>query len=243
MKSDSTNKGFTLIEVMLASVLGVFVALVAVGTLRTVAGGREKLDVHSSISAEVRFAANTIRRDLQHVYRDSVAENMKFAGTFEETNYGSVTSLVFYAINQTKARANEPEADVYEVEYFQVRDAKGSALMRRIWPYPNKDDEPGGIVSAVAENIEVFAIRYLSGQEWLDEWPEDMGKLPDLVEVTVAGVFPGQTDAIGETFFVNFPRLPKVKSDSVERETSDNREASESKWQPSETQSQPGSER
>lgn len=206
---------------MLASVIGAFVALVAVGTLRTVSAGREKLDSDITASAQVSFAANMIRRDLGHLYRDSNPDNVKLVGVVEETDYGPRTHLVLHTVNRIKARADEPEGDVYEVEYFLLKDREKSALMRRLWPYPNKDAEPGGVVMPIAENIAVFNISYLSGEEWLAEWPEDMRALPDLVEISLAAALPGQKNPVTETFLVNFPRLAKSQLGSDDSESAE----------------------
>lgn len=212
MKRNCRQSGFTLVEVIAACALGSFVALVAVGTLHAVAAGREKFEQNSTAAAEVGFAADMLRKDLSNIYRDSNAENIKFVASIKQTEYGAATDLTFYTVNRSKARSDAPEGDVYEVQYTIIAGDDGPVLVRRLWPYPVKDVEPGGVVVKIAENISVFGVRYLSDKQWEDEWPEEMESVPELVEVTVAAAVGEGNRLISENFYVNFPRAAEVES-------------------------------
>ena len=63
--------------------------------------------------------------------------------------------------------------------------------MRRFWPNPDDDREPGGILSVVAEDIAIFEARFFDGTEWSYEWPEDMNTLPLLIELNIVAVQEG----------------------------------------------------
>ena len=60
MKIYSKKTGFTLVEVMVASTIGAFISLVAVGTLKAVISSNEQVDININTASEVRFAANII---------------------------------------------------------------------------------------------------------------------------------------------------------------------------------------
>ena len=139
--------GFTLVEVMVAVTIGGFIMLVAVGTLKAITSSSKMVDTNINAAAEVRFAMNLIARDLVNFYRDENIENTKLIGTTEESSDGNASYLVFYTLNRMKARADQPEGDIYEVEYSLLKDGERSLLMRRLWPNPNEeyDDEPHGI--------------------------------------------------------------------------------------------------
>ncbi|MHC4366917.1 MAG: type II secretion system protein GspJ [Planctomycetota bacterium] len=203
--------GFTLVEVLVASTIGSFIALVAVGSLRVIIGGAEAVDNNINAAAEVRFAVNMIARDLINLYRDEEIANTKFIGTVEDTEGGTGTSyLVFYALGRTKARVDQPEGDIYEVEYYLAQDEETSALMRRLWPNPNDQLEPGGILTVIAEDIEMFQITYFDGEEWADEWPEEIQALPALVEITIVAKQTGPGVPLMESVTVNFVRAQGV---------------------------------
>ena len=193
-----------MVEVLVASTIGAFVALVAVGTLRAITASSEMVEFNINSAAEVRFASNMIERDLVNLYRDENKENTYFIGTFEESEQGNISYLVFYTVSRAKARVGQPEGDIYEVEYYLVKDEEKSALMRRLWPNPNKEEEPGGILTVIAEDIDVFEVKFFDGEEWAYEWPEEMEVLPQLVEVSIVAKAPSPREPAMESFVVNF---------------------------------------
>ena len=205
-KMYSRKTGFTLVEVLVASTIGAFIVLVAMGTLKAVTSCTEMVDSNISAAAEVRFATNMLQRDLVNFYRDPNKANTKFIGTVETSGQESISYLVFYTVNRIKARVDQPEGDVYEVEYYLLKDEEKSVIMRRLWPNPSEELEPGGILSIIAEDIDVFEIRYFDGEEWSEVWPEDMEVLPQLVEVNIVGKLPAKGQPAVQSFIVNFAR-------------------------------------
>ena len=198
--------GFTLVEVMVASTIGAFVMLVAVGTLKAITASSEMVDHNINTASEVRFASSLLLRDLVNFYRDENIENTKLIGTVEESGQESISYLVFYTTGRAKARADQPEGDIYEVEYYLMKEDEKSLLMRRLWPNPNEEDEePGGILAVIAEDIDAFEVRYFDGEEWSDEWPEDMDVLPQLLEINIVAA-PSEGTAVMESLIVNFTR-------------------------------------
>ena len=199
--------GFTLVEVLVASTIGVFIALVAVGALRAVVASSEMVDSNINAAAEVRFAAQMIARDLQNLYDDENIENTKFIGTVEDLGQDSYTSyLIFYTLGRTKARIDQPEGDIYEVEYYLMQDEETSSLMRRLWPNPSEEFEPGGILTVIAEGIDTFNVQYFDGEEWSEEWPEEMQVLPDLVSISIVARQSDRANPPSESIIVNLAR-------------------------------------
>jgi general secretion pathway protein J len=208
--------GFTLVEVLVASTIGAFIALVAVGTLHTIKTSAEIVDENIEAAAEVRFASNMISRDLVNLYREQNYRNMKLIGAINESDEIS-SVLTFYTVGRAKARVDQPEADVYEVEYFLRKIEEKSDLYRRLWPNPDPNDEdPGGILSVIAENIEFFEVRFFDGEEWANEWPEEMEVTPQLMEVNIVGKQPKRGNPAMETIMVNLVRSAGTTLEAVE---------------------------
>jgi type II secretion system protein J len=202
------RSGFTLVEILLASVIGAFIALVAVGALRAVSASAEMLDKNISTSSEARFAAQIIARDLMNLYRAQDPSETKLIGMADKRSEGTVSYLCFYTVGRTKARIDQPEGDVYEVEYSLHVGGEKRALKRRLWPNPDKEAIPGGIMTAIAEDIDIFQVRYYDGERWAIEWPEELRTLPELVEVTIQASGESRADVALESFIVGFPRPP-----------------------------------
>lgn len=215
----SRKSGFTLLEVMVASTIGAFISVVAVGTLQTVIRSSEMADKNIAAASEIRFSLNIIERDLTNLYRDENIENTKLIGSVEELAEYTTSYLIFYTLNRSKARVLEPEGEIYEVEYYLEPEEDGEtlSLMRRIWPNPNELVDPGGILTVLAENIDIFDVRFYDGEEWYVEWLEEMETLPQLIEVTISTQPFNRGDRIIETFLVN---LEKSVASSTETLTS-----------------------
>jgi type II secretion system protein J len=203
----SKRTGFTLVEVLVASTIGVFIAMVSVGALRAIMASAEMVDSNINAAAEVRFAAHMIARDLQNLYNDDDIENTKFIGTVEPLEQDNYTSyLIFYTVGRTKARFDQPEGDLYEVEYYLMQEGESSLLMRRLWPNPSEELEPGGILTVIAEDIAAFEVQYFDGEEWSEEWPEEMQALPDLVSISIVARQPDRSNPPSESIIVNLAR-------------------------------------
>ena len=248
------NRGFTLAEVLVASTISGFVAVVAVGALKTIADSAKVVRQASETTGEIRFAARMLARDLTNLYRDPDPQNMKLVGTSQGSDSGMPGSLTFYMAGRSKARPEQPEGDIYEVEYILGNrmeddtevtadpDAEAMVLFRRLWPNPDRETTPGGILAPIAENISGFQVLFYDGQQWGDEWTEEMRSIPELIEVTLVTQIPGRPDPILETFMVNFPRMATSSAGSSEGgEASGNEQGPpEPAGEPQGNQSEPG---
>lgn len=215
MKSRADKKGFTLLEVMVASVIGAFIALVSVGALRAVTAGQAMVNTNIAAADELRYAVELIRRDLANVYRDSSADAMKFVGAFAESDENMMTSLTMRIVSIANARRNQPEGDIHEVHYYLMQAKDKSVLMRRLYPVVGTEAEeelPGGVLTAIAENIVGFELMYFDGQEWVPEWPAELNRLPEMVEIVLAAVEEKQGrrgSLVARRILASFPRLPQ----------------------------------
>jgi len=207
----SKKSGFTLVEILVASTIGTFISLIAVSTLHTVISGSDMVDRNLNAASEVRFASNLLTRDLTNYYHADNFEDTEFYAITEAYTEFDTAHLIFYTVNRAKARIYEPECDIYEVEYYlepDKNDEENLLLKRRVWPNPNLEFEPGGILTTIAENIEYFDVTYYNGEDatWYSEWPEDMEGPPDLVEFTISTRPLGLGNYISETILVNLVR-------------------------------------
>ncbi|MBP8604621.1 MAG: prepilin-type N-terminal cleavage/methylation domain-containing protein [Phycisphaerae bacterium] len=181
------NRGFTLVEVLAASVITAFIILVAVNGLVSAMSARSRLDEAAQTADELRYAADSIQQDLRRVYRDGT--ELLFEGVLEQTPSGEFPRLRFRAVRYEKARAAEPEGDLYEVEYFLMPNQDNLSLARRICPIVGIETLPaetaGGVLTKLNEAITYFGIRYFDGSAWTAQWPQELSRLPMLVEVSL----------------------------------------------------------
>lgn len=195
--------GFTLIEFLVASIIGVFIAIVAVGTLKAVSLSSEMINKNIDSASELRFGAKTIENDLVNFFRSNF-ENTKFQIDINESETSQSGRLIFYTVSRNKVRINEPEGDVYEVEYYLLSDEDKGMLFRRAWPNPDKESQPGGVLSVIAEDVDFFQVRAFDGENWQSEWGEEDTKMPELVEIVIAKGSQYSKDVVYESFIVSF---------------------------------------
>lgn len=212
MKRILRQTGFTLIEVLLASIIGSFVIIVAVGSLRAMSGNSTIIQSRIDGQGQLRFVINQLQCDLMNIVKDSDPNSIKFVAAEYQTDISEGYSLTFYAVNRVPARPREPEGDIYEVEYFTSMRNDKPVLMRRLWPYPPYDieleqEEKSGVVSCIAENILAFNARYYDGEDWYPTWPAEMQGYPELVEVQIAFMGIDESDVLTDSFVINMPKL------------------------------------
>jgi len=219
-RSKIIKRGFTLVELLLAVVIGALVAVSAVAALRTITASRDRIENIQTVAGEIRFATEMIHKDLENLYRDSEAKNRKIVCQ-KASGYGTGNCmLTMYCVSSVKARVDEPEGDVYEVEYFIQQNEERSLLMRRLKPNPSEENENTsfGILYPIGENIDVFEVRLLDGGtgEWYSEWAEERTDIPQLIEVRLAGALAGQKKLITNSFLVNPSRWPTAAGAKTE---------------------------
>jgi general secretion pathway protein J len=206
------RNGFTLVEILIASMIGAFIMLVAVGALKAISVSAQIVDSNIDVASELRFVAARISTDLNNFYRDGNAENTKLVGRVVQVQDDVLCILTFYTVGRTKARAEQSEGDVYEVEYFLRKDEDKTYLMRRLWPNPDKKSQAGGILSVIAEDIDTFMVRYFDGRDWQIQWPEEQAAPPELVEVILASNTSVGATQVTESFIVNLKKARLQRS-------------------------------
>lgn len=198
------RRGFTFVEVTAAVAIGAFVTVVAVGALKSVSDGARTVRLHSEMAAEMRFVTNLLRADLENLYKDAKIKHTKLTGGLPLSGDSEQITLAFYTILHQQARVGMPESDIYEVEYGIMEREDKHVFVRRVWPNPDKERDPGGVMTILAEHIVDFRVRFYDGEQWTEEWSEEETRtLPDLIEVQIVGQWEKNHRPVIRNFMIN----------------------------------------
>lgn len=190
--SRAPRRGFTLVEVIIATVVAAFV----LGALATSVGqlarardsGKMRLDAHLRADAALtmirRDVASIIRHEDLHWTRLSIRDGMYRVTTADEFDRDEI--LVF----NTRLRSVHDldfrgEGMQYETAYRIQDDEYGPILWQRLDPVPDENPEGGGIATPQVNGIIGLTFEAFDGYEWTRRWDSDEFGLPYAIRITV----------------------------------------------------------
>ena len=205
--------GFTLIEILIATLIGALVAVVALASVRTVVSARDKVDSINDYQSEVDYICNLLQNDLRNLYRDTENGSMLECEMIDD-GLRLAPDLSFYTVSRNKLRKDSPESDVYEVQYFTKYDEQTDrrTLVYRRAPAivgleEDRDISSGGVMIVISKNILNFSVNVYSEGQWLDQWLRDENKLPELVEINVSCGDAENNNVVSRNVTFNFTRI------------------------------------
>ena len=195
-QSQTTNKGFTLIEVLLAVFIAAIVMAVLYASFFQILKAKEKVEQELELYHEVRVVFSKMTKDLATAFpRGTVNTESKTTAIpyFLGSEDGNNSSLTFTALSRRPAQ-DARESDQTEISYFlePVQDEPGLfALMRRDNPTIGNDE--GGSQYAISERLVGFNVSYIAdslipnqNEELTFEWnSNETSSLPAAVNVNM----------------------------------------------------------
>jgi general secretion pathway protein J len=192
MYANRSDKGFTLIEILIAiAILGVIMTIVYGSFIQTrkVMGAAE-----ASVEGyrEIRAAFRLMTSDISMAFLSpQQKETTLFVGTDESAGGTPADNLDFTAYSHHRRDPEAKESDQTEIGYFLRKGLEEeSALMRREKKRIDASPLSGGKVYEVSSNILGLDLRYRDSEgAWSDSWDsratEGTPRLPSAVEITL----------------------------------------------------------
>ncbi len=184
-----SERGFTLLEVLVAMAIFAVISVLAYGGLMVVLDQRALADEQADAWRELQFAVQLLGRDLQQLQprpvRDEIGD--RYVPAFQ-SRPGSAYALELTRGGWTNP-AGLPRATLQRVAY-RVEDG---ALQRIYWPVLDRTLNTEPVVTRLIEELEGLELRMLDGQGgWHTQWPPPglagdgaLYTLPRAVEVAV----------------------------------------------------------
>ncbi|MBN1554204.1 MAG: prepilin-type N-terminal cleavage/methylation domain-containing protein [Phycisphaerae bacterium] len=222
------QRAFTLVELLLAVMVTVMIAVSTVAMIRGADQTRRRADRQMALQQEVRAAVETMSAALRNSCRDG-DRKVNLEGVDDDSDGLPADRIRFLTRTPHPVRFGQPESDVKECEFFLQEGEAGrpGMLMQRLDPTRNPEPDDGGVIRCVAENIVALELAYHDGKSWLPEWSPGKKGWPLAVRIHLLAVDPDDADTTWPAeCIVNFPRLAGTM-ESEEDKPAENQEGRE----------------
>lgn len=200
MKRRDRQRGMTLLEVLVSLGILAMISLLIYGAFDSLSRGRRGEAMRVDRARQGRDALDRIQREIQSAFLSMHAPTNQALITrttaFIAQNSGDFDRLDFASFSHRRIEKESHESDQAELGYFVVKDPDNDDkkdLVRREQALIDTDPKRGGVVNVLAEDVELFDLRYLdplTGQ-WTDSWDTtqitgQFNRLPLEVRITIA---------------------------------------------------------
>lgn len=187
-----TERGFTLIEVLLAIFIGSIVLTVLYSSFFQIMKAKDVAEGELDLYHEARVVFSKMTEDFESAYpRGEVFNNslIPTSSFFSATKDGDNSRVTLTSLSRQPA-LNSVDSDQAEISYYlePVPESDLFYLMREENPQIGSDS--GGIKYPISESLVSFNLAYLTDNDseegFVDEFNSDQtGSLPKAVEVTL----------------------------------------------------------
>lgn len=179
------NRGFTLLELLVA--LGIFgiMSVMAYGGLASVIDTRDQVSKSMERLADLQRAVHRMQADIESAQQRPVRDefgDLRAALLWDPSQHGLELTRGGWRNPLTL-----PRSSMERVAYFLEEDR----LMRRSWRVLDRAQDSAVIDTELLDQVEDLRIRFLAeGDEWQEAWPppniiQDNPPLPRAVEIII----------------------------------------------------------
>lgn len=197
MTGSGHNRGFTLIEVLLALAIFTVIGISTVRQIQQVMNTKnvafQEIDAYNGM----RTALSMMRQDLSqafHVSYDDLSDETRTALSQGQPAAhtlfdGRKNELIFTSLSHRVYYSGTKECEQAEISYF-LQHRRGEnlpSLMKRESGWIDADLYQGGAVYTVLENVSDLTFQYWDDktQKWIDDWNSDGGTQRDRFPLAV----------------------------------------------------------
>jgi general secretion pathway protein J len=173
------NRGFTLIEMLLAIALSALLLVTVYSTYFSIARSIDTTLGTQELLETGRILLEMLKRDIRGIG----GKRFPLISTVQEIDGKSVTDIVFV----TSAPGSANAFKWSKVGYALTQDPKGQWIfIKKEASNPNDDLDQLGRVFEISRLVSSFRLAFFDGSEWVEQWDSrSTGKLPKQVRITV----------------------------------------------------------
>jgi type II secretion system protein J len=185
-------RGFTLVELIVAVIVGTVVAGATTTAVMTLVRGKNRAIARHEAHRRAETAVSRVAMDLQAVIRDRDLAACRVMVTDSGPGVGGLESdgLLLFTRSLAAVRGSEgvPEGADREVQYKLVAEGSAASLWRRTQAGVDDYSNAGGVATPVVDGIVSFSVRAMDRASWFDAWDSDSLGMPHALAVTAVGV-------------------------------------------------------
>ncbi len=185
-------RGFTLIEVMVASLITAMLIGSASMSLSQLTRAKSICKERFNAFLRADAALNTLRRDVASVIRsdDLFFTRLLLSDHSASSPVGEIDrdEILLFVTRLRPVRDIDNfngEGIEYETQYRIEEDEIGPVLWQRRDAFPDEHPAGGGVAVPLVEGVVGLRIQAYDGDRWYDEWDSDVSGLPLAVSITV----------------------------------------------------------
>ena len=193
------QRGFTLIEVLVAVIVTSLLLMSVYGVFSTVAGARKRVENDADHYHLARVIFDRFGREIRGVYWSQANRRTRFSGGVNSDGQP------FLELSTTTATPQSVGGGIVDVRYEAQPDPDHPGqllLMRSERPLFTSDFQPGDTLR-MATDLASLRLRFFDGAIWHDDWDAAGQGLPKLVEVTLEEADPAGAVPFTTSFEVN----------------------------------------
>jgi general secretion pathway protein J len=206
-----TDRGVTLIEIMIAVAITAVIGVMSMGAFQRTYAAKELTEAQDERFSSAQVALSRLSRELSQAFLSDHYDRKRFREPltrFRGKDVGERDELLFATMSHARLVRDAKESDQAVVEYTvgQDPDRQGeNALFRREKARIDDDPEHGGAKEIVCEHVASFDVQYWDWkrQEWAREWitnsAEHQSILPTRVRVRLGLKMPDGKERMFET--------------------------------------------
>ncbi len=193
------RRGMTLLEVLVSLGVLAMISLLIYGAFDSLSRGRKGEALRVDRARQGRDAMDRITHEMQSAFLSlHNPANLSLVTrqtAFIATNNSTFDRIDFATFAHRRVERDAKESDQAEVGYFVVKDPDHEDkmdLVRREQAPPDYEPKKGGVVNVLAEDVELFDIRFLDplSSQWVESWDTtqltgQLNRLPLEVKVTL----------------------------------------------------------
>lgn len=192
-RCQTSSKGFTLIEVVIAIFIGSLVLITLYGSFFQIIKSKEIAESELELYHESRVIMERLSEDIASLYArgnvyDKQSNFISAIPVLEGYLEGDQSYIRFMSLARDPG-LNEKDSDQALITYFTVEDEETGFYQLYRSENPYFEDDSNVLSYPISENVILFRLNYLDGiliddENFSDSWnTNEKGKVPDLIEL------------------------------------------------------------